>query len=90
MIFCHLHKFSDSFRFPLDKPIEPDLYLKRIEASKPLRDYFIDYVEALISKDILVGDILSNYFEELHNNVSNTHGLSQYYSDNFEFYYFFI
>ena len=79
-----------SLGFPLDKPIEPDLYLKRIEASKPLRDYFIDYVEALISKDILVGDILSNYFEELHNNVSNTHGLSQYYSDNFEFYYFFI
>jgi len=79
-----------SLGFPLDKPIEPDLYLKRIEASKPLRDYFVDYVEALISKDISVGDILSNYFEELHNNVSNTHGLSQYYSDNFEFYYFFI
>jgi len=55
-----------SLGLPLDKPFDMDLYMKQIDVAKPLRDYFIDYVEALISKDLPVGGmycqiILRNY-----------------------------
>jgi hypothetical protein len=79
-----------SFGFPLDKPIDEDLLLKRIDATKPLRDYFLDYIEALISKDMPVGEIASNYFENLYNEVTDTRSLQQYLPDNLEIYYYFI
>jgi len=79
-----------SIGFPLDKPLDADLLFKRIDATKPLRDYFIDYVEVLVSKDLPVGDILPDHFEKLYNGVVNARDLSQWYPDNLEFYYFFI
>jgi hypothetical protein len=79
-----------SFGFPLDKPVDEDLLLKRIDATKPLRDYFLDYIEALISKDMPVGEIVSNYFENLYNDVTNTRNMTSYYLDSLEIYYYFI
>ena len=85
--FSHALKSSG---LPLDKPVDEDLLIKRIEASKPLRDYFIDYFETLIEKDLPVGEIAADFFESLHNNVMNTKNLSQYFPANLEFYFFFI
>jgi hypothetical protein len=80
-----------SFGVPLDKPVDGDLLLKRIDATKPLRDYFFDYIEASISKDMPVGEIASNYFENLYNNVTtDTRNLTSYYPDNLEIYHYFI
>jgi hypothetical protein len=79
-----------SFGLPLDKPIDGNLLIKLIDATKPLRDYFLDYIETLISKDMPVGDIISNYFENLYNNVTDNQNLQSYYPDNLEFYYYFI
>ena len=79
-----------SLGLPLDKPFDADLYMKQIDMAKPLRDYFVDYVEALISKDFPVGDVLSDFFEKIFNNTIDTGGLTQYDPNNFEFYLFFI
>ena len=61
-----------SFGYPSDCPIDNGALLKQIDAMKPLRDYFLDYIEALISKDISVGEMTSDYFESLYNNLLNT------------------
>jgi hypothetical protein len=79
-----------SFGLPLDKPIDVELLLKRIDATKLLRDYFIDYIDTLISKDMPIGEIASDYFENLFNNVTDARNLHQWYPANLEFYYFFI
>ena len=79
-----------SFGLPLDKSVDGDLLLKRIDATKPLRDYFLDYIEALISKDMPVGEIASDYFENLHNSIIDSINLQSYYPDNLELYYYFI
>jgi hypothetical protein len=88
-----IDEFSQALKslgFPLDKPVDEDLLLKRIDATKPLRDYYLEYIEALISKDIPVGEIASSYFENIYNSSTDTRNLNQYYSDNLEFYYFLI
>ena len=41
--------------------------LKQIDASKPLRDSFLDYVELLVSNDCNISDILGEQFENIYN-----------------------
>jgi len=88
-----IDEFSQALKsigFPLDKQMDEDILLKRIDITKPLRDYFIDYIEALIEKDLPAGEIAASFFESLHNDVTNTQNLSQWYTANLEFYFFFI
>ena len=61
-----------SLELPLDKAADGALLLKRIDATKPIRDYFLDYIETLLSKDLPAGEIIANYFESLHNNIENS------------------
>jgi hypothetical protein len=79
-----------SLGLPLDKPIDGDLLLKRIDASKPLRDLLIDYVEALVSKDLAVGETMGNFFERFYNDLMDTREVKPCYPQNLEFYYYFI
>jgi len=78
------------FGLPLNETVSGDFVLKQIDATKPLRDYFLDYIEALINKDMLVGDIASEHFERLHNNIIDSIDLTQCYPNNLEIYHHFI
>ena len=70
-----LKKFNDDFIETLLK-YQPvcdedfdDNILKQIDATKPLRDLFIDYTEALIINDYDVGEALGDFFEQVYNGV---------------------
>jgi hypothetical protein len=64
--------------------------LRQIDAAKPLRDLFLDYVEALITCDLDVGDILGNFFEQLYNGVYHIECRDRYEDSEFEFSFFMI
>jgi len=81
----------NSFGLPLNEKANGDLILKQIDATKPLRDYFIEYIVALISKDMPIGEIASECFEKLYNDmIDSTLDLSSCYSDNLEIQRYFI
>jgi hypothetical protein len=73
----------------LNESPNKDSLLKQIDATKPLRDYFLDYLETLIRKDMLSGEIVSDFFQDFFNNVLDIN-LDSYYPDNLEVYYFFV
>lgn len=68
-----------------------EFILKQLEATKPLRDHFIVYIEHLISKNLPVGEIVSVSLENLYNSmIDSTLDYSSYYPDNLEVHRFFI
>ncbi|MCL2752593.1 MAG: toll/interleukin-1 receptor domain-containing protein [Defluviitaleaceae bacterium] len=80
-----------SFGLPLNERVESELIIKKLDATKPLRDYYIDYIEILIGKDMAVGEISAEYFERLHNDIiDSTLDLTSMYPDNLEVYHYFI
>jgi len=93
-----IRKASDEFSMalnslglPLNEKATGDLILKQLDATKPLRDYFIEYIVALISKDMHIGEIASECFEKLYNDmIDSTLDFSQHYPDNLEIQRYFI
>ena len=89
-------KFNDDFTSTLIEfaPTFDDTFsdnlLKQIDATKPLRDLFIDYVEALIEAGSEVGEILGTFFEQAYNRIYHANGRSMYDPSEFEFGLFII
>ena len=80
-----------SLGIPLNNKAESDMVLRQIDATKPLRDYFVDYVEALISKDLPVGELVAEFFEKLYNSViESTLSYNSLYPSNLEIQRYFI
>ena len=76
---------------PLNKEVASELVLQHIDSTKPLRDYFLDFAEALIQHDMLAGEILSDIFEALYNDTTATpKNLHSHYPANLEVGYFFV
>ena len=75
-------------------PIDNDEFaanlLKQIDASKPLRDLFLDYVEFLISYNFNVSNTLGEQFESIFNETRNPNGKNSYGNHESEFFNFFL
>lgn len=82
-------KAAKQYVLPDDKPME-DTLLTVIESTKPYRDIFIDYCEALLYSQISINEILSEIFEKLYNNLHDATGKSFYTDSDFELYDFII
>ena len=80
------------FALPYNEKVSGEYILKQIEATKPLRDYFVDFVELLISKEVSVGIVLAEHFEKMHNNTVNSLGniSGSFYPDNLEVNNYFL
>ena len=91
-----LRKASDEFvnaakQYVLPKDIDiADGLLKVIDQTKPFRDLFVTYCENLIYSDQLRGEILSELFERLYNELHDAKGMGSYCEGDFELYDFMI
>jgi len=72
-----------------DSQLETQI-LKQIEESKPLRDLYIDFLEAVIFSGFEVGKIIPNFFERINNETHDATGKGAYREYEFEIYDFFI
>lgn len=64
--------------------------LKQIDAVKPLRDLYLDYLESCIMSGLNIAVIIGDYFEYTNNTLNIGNG-SRYYTDrDCEFYEYFI
>ena len=90
------HKFTQSFicAFVELSPKRDDNFadnlMKQIEAVKPLRDQFYDFVEVIAIEGYEVDSVLGDFFEELYNKAYNTEGHSSYSDADFEFGLFLV
>lgn len=68
------------------------ILLTKIEEMKPLRDLYIDFIEAVIYSDLPLVDTITSFFEQTYNTTHDASipGLSSYNSSDFEHYDFFI
>jgi hypothetical protein len=64
--------------------------IKQIEAVKPLRDMYIDYIELCIMNGFDIATILTDFFERVYNETHDTRGAKSYINSDFEFYDFSI
>ncbi len=79
-----------SFAPEIDDDFDENL-LKQIDATKPLRDLFFDYVESLIISDINSGSVLGDFFEQVYNATYSIDDKRSSYNDvDFEFSKFLI
>ena len=67
-----------------------DRLLQQIDASKPLRDLFLDYVEALIINGGDIGTIIGDFFEHIFNGTYIIEGSNSYRDSDFDFTFFLI
>jgi hypothetical protein len=59
--------------------------IPQIEAMKPLRDLFLDYVEAMLSSGLNTADVLGDFFEQVYNAVFDCQGRGTYSGWDFDF-----
>lgn len=91
-----LRKASDEFvdtakQYVLPKDIDiAEGLLKVIDQTKPFRDLFVTYCENLIYSDQLRGEILSELFERLYNELHDASGRGSYRESDFELYDYMI
>jgi hypothetical protein len=64
--------------------------LQQIDAMKPARDLYLDYIETLIRNILPVDDIICTFLEKLYNDTHDTHGEHRFNYSEFEFYDFVI
>ena len=64
--------------------------LVQIDASKPLRDIYFDYIEAVIMSDLDVGSVIGDSFEQIFNGTFIIEGRNTYNEFEFEFSQFLI
>jgi hypothetical protein len=67
-----------------------DRLLRQIDATKPLRDLYYDYIEALILGGIDISNSLGGFFEQLYNGLYATNGRNSYRDSEFEFGFFLV
>jgi hypothetical protein len=67
-----------------------DRLLKQIDATKPLRDLYYDYIEALILGGLGISNILGSFFEQLYNGLYTTNGRNSYKDSEFELGFFLV
>jgi len=90
-----IRKFNEDFIAVLNEfaPKEEEAFseklLQQIDAAKPLRDLFLDYVEALIKSDLDIESIIGDFFEYIYNGTYSKKGNS-YSEGEFEFAFFMI
>jgi hypothetical protein len=91
-----VRKFSVEFTRTLlsftpvrDKDFDEKLLIQ-IDATKPLRDLYFDYVEALIISDLDVGAVIGDYFEQIYNGTYIIEGRNSYNDIEFDFPKFLI
>lgn len=91
-----LRKATDEFvnvakQYVLPNDVEnSDAILKVIDQTKPFRDLFLTYCENLIYSDQLKGEILSELFERMYNELHDASGKSSYRENDYEIYDFII
>jgi hypothetical protein len=91
-----LKKFNDDFsRLLLEfTPATDDdfnkNYLLKIDAEKPARDLFFEYVETLILGDMDVPNSLSDFFEHLYNDIYSVKEGKARYEKEYEFSFFLL
>jgi hypothetical protein len=91
-----IRKFNDEFSKTLislapASGVEFDQnLLKQIDAAKPLRDLYLDYLEAYIMTGLDVATIIGDFFEQVNNNTYNTNGRNSYSNNEFEFYEYIL
>ena len=91
-----MRKASDEFvdaakQYVLPKDIDiADGLLKVIDQTKPFRDLFVTYCENLIYSDQLRGEILSELFARLYNELHDAGGKGAYSESDFELYDYMI
>jgi hypothetical protein len=64
--------------------------LRQIGAVKPLRDLYLDYVEACIASGLDIAEIIGTFFECVNNKTYDTNGKNSYSESDFEFYGYII
>lgn len=65
--------------------------LKRIDATKPVRDLFIDFIEAIIIGEYDIANILGELLEQSYNGLYNLKNVrNSYYTSEFEFGQFIV
>jgi len=64
--------------------------LKQIDAAKPVRDLFLDYVELLVTEGYATGSVLGDFFERTYNAVYSVDGRNSYSDVEFEYGLFMI
>ena len=91
-----LRKFNESFVCAFIE-LSPQLgdnfaenLMKQIEAVKPLRDQFYDFVEVIAVNVREVDSVLGEFFEELYNKAYSTDGRSSFRDADFEFGLFLV
>jgi hypothetical protein len=91
-----VRKFSDEYIKTLlslapaqDKNFDEKLLIQ-IDATKPLRDLYFDYVEALIISDVDIGTVLGDFFERVYNDTYIVEGRNSYNETEFEFFQFLL
>lgn len=91
-----LRKATDEFvnvakQYVLPNDVEnSNAILKVIDQTKPFRDLFVAYCENLIYSDQLKGEILSELFERMYNELHDASGKSSYRESDYEIYDFMI
>ena len=91
-----IQKFNDEFISALlsfapanDDEFDKNL-LGQIDAAKPLRDLFFDYVDALMTTDLCIGDVLGCFFEKTYNASYDIKDRKAYCDHEFEFALFIL
>jgi hypothetical protein len=75
-----LNVFADIVRVDYAVKLWP-----QIDAMKPLRDLFLEYIEALLFNGISVADILGDFFESVYNATINCQDRTSYSERDFDF-----
>ena len=72
--------------------IDSETLLKKIEEMKPLRDLYVDFIDAVIYCDLPLVDTITSFFEQTYNDThdANINELSSCSASDFELYDFFI
>lgn len=74
-----------------EKSLNDELLLVKIDEMKPLRDLYVDFIEAVIYSDLPISDSITSFFEQVYNTTHEVaSGRGSYGNSDFEYYDFFI
>jgi len=73
-----------------EKSVNDELLLVKIDKMKPLRDLYVDFIEAVIYSDLPISDTITSFFEQVYNTTHDVSGGGSYGDCDFEYYDFFI